>query len=48
MVRIDLIDLPSGSLLATRRHHALLEAFVGDGLVIENVETELSYPEMVV
>ena len=47
-MRIDLIDLASGSLLATRRHDALLEAFVGDGLAIENVETELSYPEMVV
>ena len=47
-MRIDLIDLASGSLLATRRHHALLEAFVGDGLVIENVETERVYPQMVV
>ena len=47
-MRIDLIDLASGSLLATRRQDALLEAFVGDGLAIENVETELSYPEMVV
>lgn len=47
-MRIDLIDLANGSLIATRRHQALLEAFVGDGLAIENVETELSYPEMVV
>ena len=46
--RIDLIDLTSGSFIATRRHEALLEAFIGDGLIIENAETELSYPQMVV
>ena len=46
--RIDLIDLASGSLIATRRHDALLEAFVGDGLAIENTETEGAYPQMVV
>ena len=45
---IDLIDLTSGSFIATRRHDALFEAFVGEGLAIENVETELGYPEMVV
>ena len=47
-MRIDLIDLASGSLIATRRHDALFEAFVGDGLVIETVENERSYPQMVV
>lgn len=47
-MRIDLIDLASGSLIATRRHDALFEAFIGDGLAIENVETEPGYPEMVV
>lgn len=47
-MRIDLIDLTSGSLIATRRHDALLEAFVGDGLVIETVENERNYPQMVV
>ena len=46
--RVDLIDLASGLLIARRRHDALPEAFVGAGLLIENVETELSYPEMVV
>ena len=46
--RIDVIDLTRGSFIATRRHDALLEAFVGDGLAIENRETETGYPEMVV
>lgn len=46
--RIDLIDLASGSFIATRRHDALLEAFAGDGLAIENAETEAAYPRMVV
>ena len=46
--RIDLIDLNSGSFIATRRHDALFEAFVGDGLAIENTETEGAYPQMVV
>lgn len=46
--RIDLIDLDSGSFIATRRHDALFEAFVGDGLAIENTETEGAYPQMVV
>lgn len=46
--RIDVIDLTTGSFIATRRHDALLEAFVGDRLAIENEETEPGYPEMVV
>ncbi|MDE0474937.1 MAG: hypothetical protein OXI50_10285 [Gammaproteobacteria bacterium] len=46
--RIDVIDLTRGSFIATRRHDALLEAFVGDGLAIENTETETGYPQMVV
>ena len=46
--RIDVIDLTTGSFIATRRHDALLEAFVGEGLIIENVETERNYPQMVV
>ncbi len=46
--RIDLIDLASGSFIATRRHDALFEAFIGDGLAIENTETEAAYPQMVV
>ena len=46
--RIDVIDLTRGSFIATRRHDALLEAFVGDGLAIENTETEAGYPQMVV
>lgn len=46
--RIDLIDLANGSLIATRRHDALFEAFIGDGLIIENEENERNYPEMVV
>ena len=46
--RIDLIDLASGSFIATRRHDALLEAFIGDGLALENTETEGAYPQMVV
>ena len=46
--RIHLIDLASGSFIATRRHDALLEAFIGDGLAIENTETEGAYPQMVV
>ena len=41
-------DLNNGSFIATSRHDTPLEAFVGDGLAIENVETELGYPEMVV
>ena len=45
---IDLIDLTRGSFIATRRHDALFEAFVGDGLAIENRETETGYPQMVV
>ena len=47
-MRIDLIDLNTGSLIATARHDSLLEAFVGDGLVIETVENERAYPQMVV
>ena len=47
-MRIDLIDLVGGSLIATRRHDALFEAFVGDGLVVETVENERAYPQMVV
>ena len=47
-MRIDLIDLASGSFIATRRHDSLLEAFIGDGLVIETVENEQYYPQMVV
>ena len=47
-MRIDLIDLATGSLIATRRHDALFEAFVGDGLVIETVENERAYPRMLV
>ena len=47
-MRIDLIDLASGSLMATGRHAALLEAFVGEGLAIENAENEQYYPQMVV
>ena len=47
--RIDLIDLTSGSLIATSLHDALPEAFVGDGLVLENVASELQYhPQMVI
>ena len=47
-MRIDLIDLANGSLIATRRHDALFEAFIGNGLVIETVENERDFPEMVV
>ena len=47
-MRIDLIDLASGSLIATGRHDALVEAFVGDGLVVETVENERAYPQLVV
>ena len=47
-MRIDLIDLASGSLIATGRHDALFEAFAGDGLIIETVENERAYPQMVV
>ena len=47
-MRIDLIDLATGALIATRRHDALLEAFVGDGLVVETVENERAYPQLVV
>lgn len=43
-----MVDLTRGSFIATRRHDALLEAFVGDGLAIENRETETGYPEMLV
>lgn len=46
--RIDVIDLTRGWFIATRRHDALLEAFVGDALAIENTETETGYPQMVV
>ena len=46
--RIDRIDLASGSLIAIGRHAALLEAFVGEGLAIENTETEGAYPQMMV
>ena len=47
--RIDLIDLTSGSLIATSLHDPLPEAFVGDGLVLENVASELQYhPQMVI
>ena len=45
---IDLIDLTRGSFIATRRHDALFEAFVGEGLAIENRETATGYPQMVV
>lgn len=45
---IDLIDLTSGSFIAIRRHDALFEAFVGEGLAIENRETETGYPQMLV
>ena len=47
-MRIDVIDLATGSLIATGRHHALFEAFIGDGLVIETVANERNYPQMVV
>ena len=47
-MRIDLIDLASGTLIATGRHHALVDGFVGDGLVIETVENERNYPQIVV
>ena len=47
-MRIDLIDLANGSLIATRRHDALFEAFIGNGLIIETVENERDFPEMVV
>ena len=47
--RIDLIDLTSGSLIATGLHDPLLEAFAEDGLAIENVDSELRYhPQMVI
>ena len=46
--RIDLIDLANGSLIATGRDDALLEAFVEDGLVLENVASELYHPQMVI
>ena len=47
-MRIELIDLASGSLIATGRHDALFEAFIGDGLVIETVDNERAYPQIVV
>ena len=46
--RIDLIDLTSGSLIATSLHTPLLEAFVRDGLVLENVSSERYHPRMVI
>ena len=46
--RIDLIDLTSGSLIATGYHTPLLEAFVGPGLILENRSTERQYPQMII
>ena len=46
--RIDLIDLASGSLIATSLHDPLLEAFAGDGLVLENEASEQNHPRMVI
>ena len=46
--RIDLIDLTSGSLIATGHHAPLLEAFVGPGLMLENVSHERHDPQMLV
>ena len=33
-------DLTNGSFIATCRHDTLLEATIGDGLIIETVENE--------
>lgn len=41
-------DRTNGSFVATRRHDTLLEAFIGDGLIIGTVENERAYPQMVV
>ena len=46
--RIDLIDLTSGSLIATSLHDALIEAFVEDGLGLENEASEQNHPRMVI
>ena len=46
--RIDLIDLTSGSLIATGYHTPLLEAFVGPGVILENRSTERQYPQMII
>ena len=48
-LRADRGRVLAGSLIATGRHDALLEAFAGDGLAIENVDSELQYhPRMVI
>ncbi|MDE0082064.1 MAG: hypothetical protein OXT72_05390 [Gammaproteobacteria bacterium] len=41
-------DLTNGSFIALRRHDTLLETLIGDGLIIETVEHERTYPQTVV
>lgn len=38
----------TGSFIATRHHGTLLEALIGDGLIIGIVENERACPRMVV
>ena len=41
-------DPTNGSFIATRPHDTLLEAFIGDGLIIETLEKERPYPQTLV
>ena len=38
-------DPANGSFIATRRHDTLLEALIGDGLIIETLEEQRPYPQ---